>query len=155
MDIMDMKTRYIGCYTYFEKSDRVDMIDWSKDGELKIHHKVDYLFTDGYEKNSDGELVCCESFEISNNLFEILLNSIEGKPIKIKETPKPTLSNISIFVSCKDNMIYELIVDEANHIYFIRNFKNEDYIFEEYPYEVVSALVRGIDSAGYKKIEVS
>ena len=152
MDIMDMKTIYIGCYTYFEKSDRVDMIDWSKEGELRIHHKVYYLFTDGFEKDLNGELVYCESFEISNNLFEILLNSIEGKPIKIKETPKPTLSNISNFVSCKDNMIYEVIVDEANQIYFIRNFKNENYTFDEYPYEVVSDLVRGLESAGYKKI---
>ena len=48
---MKCKTKYVGCYTYFEKFDRVDMIDWSKEGELRIHHKVDYIFTDGFEKD--------------------------------------------------------------------------------------------------------
>ena len=50
-------------------------------------------------------------------------------------------------------MIYELIVDEANYIYIIRNFINENCLLDEYPLEVFSYLIKGLDAAGYQKIE--
>ena len=48
-------------------------------------------------------------------------------------------------------MIYELIVDEANYIYIIRNFINENCLLDEYPLEVFIYLIKVLDAAGYQK----
>ena len=154
---MANKTKYIGCCTYFDNSRLIDMIDWSNEDEIIVYHQVDYLNADGYEENDyedKNNLTYCEYLDISNSLFEILVNSIENKPIKSMTYNGPTFSSISTFISKKDNVIYELIVDEKHLIYVINSFENENDSAVEYPFNIFNKFIKGLDAAGYHKIDI-
>lgn len=67
---------------------------------------------------------------------------------------KTTICWLSKFISKKDDRIYELIVDTNNLLYIIKTFKNNNAFFDEYPFEIISYLINGLDAAGYQKIEI-
>lgn len=112
---------------------------------------------DSYGENDyedKNNLTYCEYLDISNSLFEILVNSIENKPIKLMIYKGPNFSSISTFISKKDNVIYELIVDEKHLIYVINSFENENDLDVEYPFNILNKFIKGLDVAGYHKIDI-
>lgn len=147
---MEETIKYIGYYTYYDDKYTVDMIDWING--IRVQYDMDYLATDGwsdYENNIEYEYV-----EISNKMFDILSKSILNKPISKIDYFEPSVSELSTFIFQKNNKIYELIIDEANLEYIIKIFnsnKKEDSI---YPFECLSYFLKGLDAAGFKKIEV-
>jgi len=154
---MNYKIKYVGCNTYYQDRGLIDIIDWSNEDKFEIYLQVDTIAADEYEENDyedKDNLVFCEYLDISNALFEILLNSINGKQINVKTFTKPTMSSISTFISRKDNVTYELIVDEANYIYIIKTFVDENSSYIEYPFKVFNYLIKGLEEAGYQKITV-
>lgn len=147
-EIDDWKTVYVGCYTWYEDSSKVDVIEW-ENNEIKVRYDAD----DRLDGVDDDLKIYFDYYDISNELFDILSKSIENKNIHKRIKKGRTQSLISSFLYRVDNDYYELIVDENNYVYTITYL--DDSCDDIYPLNVIEYLIKGLDKAGYKKINIT
>ena len=146
---MNEKIVICGCHTWYENKNNMDVIEWEND-KINVHYDIDYLNEDDYFDEKENVYYTYE--EISNSLFHILANVLLNKKIEIVNTKGTSISNISTFIFNKDSTLFELIIDEANLIYFINEIQNFDH--PTFPIEIINALINGLKQAGYKKCKI-
>lgn len=148
---MDEKVVWAGCTCFDDKTREYQQIDWLNDEPIVMRGLNDIDADNWFDQDTN---IYYQYFYIDKDLFEILANSIEKRPISKVTFDKTTICWLSKFISKKDDRIYELIVDTNNLLYIIKTFKNNNAFFDEYPFEIISYLINGLDASGYQKIEI-
>ena len=151
---MDIKTKvvWIGCCSWNYGKDTIDIITWDEE-EIKVYYDLDNLAADGWEDYENNILY--QYFDVNEDLFNILADTILSKPVTKKVFHGPKISNLSTFVTVKNNLTYEIIVDEANYVFIIKTFKGDLNENDEYPYKIIKYLIDGLCNAGFQKIEIN
>ena len=145
-----MKTIYVGCYTWYENTRKVDYIEWYELDKPEVIREISDMAVDG-GTNEEGSAYF-EYIDISGTLFEILANSIENKTIKPIVFNKKSFSSISSLLFTAENKTIELIVDESSGFYIVKEIYKDG--FGEFPMRIFKYLIDGLDKAGFKKISI-
>ena len=148
---MDWKFCTIGLYSW--ENGVTNMICWYESGKFDIYYDVDSLAADGWEDYEKEISYDHKQQEIL--AAKELAKKIEGKPIDKRKLSKPTWSNISKLVFVKDNLAYEMIVDENNYVFIVRTFETDKEEYGNIPFTIFELLQKGLKEAGYKEVKVT
>lgn len=128
------------------------LIEWESYDDIKIYN-VDGTYVDGYEEEFENKMIFWDYDGISYEIFRILKSKINGSKVEEIRPRKERLSNISTFIFSDNDMLIELIIDEANYRYYIHKFLGKSSFINP-PLKVLNMLIDGLSEAGYKKINI-